>query len=114
MSLNGKSPALSKLLLDLRLPNEYRKSDLSEIVRAICNQVNTLSEGRITARYQAQVSVPTSVAAAVGDCVWDSNTTVRASVAPGVAASYVRVGWVCTVESPTNATWQEMRVLTGA
>jgi hypothetical protein len=104
---------VSKLLLDLRVPNEYKKSDLTDIIRAICQQVNTLSEGRISARYQAQSSSPSSVAAAVGDVTWDSNTTVRGSVAPGVASSYVRIGWVCTVGSPTNATWQEMRVLTG-
>jgi hypothetical protein len=105
---------VGKLVLDLRVPTDYKKAELAEIVRAICGQVNTLSEGRISARYQAQVSVPVSVAAAVGDVVWDSNTTVRGSVAPGVASSYVRIGWVCTVGSPTNATWQEMRLLTGA
>lgn len=105
---------MSKLVLDLKVPNDYKKSDLAEIIRAICNQINTLSEGRISARYQAQASSPASVAAAVSDMVWDSNATVRGSVAPGVAASYVRIGWVCNVSSPTNATWQEMRVLTGA
>jgi len=105
---------LSKLVLDLKVPTDYKKSDLADIIRTICNQVNLLSEGRITARYQAQASVPSSVSAAVGDCVWDSNATVRGSVAPGVASSYVRLGWICTVASPTNATWQEMRVLTGA
>lgn len=105
---------MSKLVLDFKVPSAYDRSSFSEIIRAICSQVNTLSEGRISAKYQAQVSVPTSVAAAVGDMVWDSNTTVRGSVAPGVAASYVRTGWVCTVESPTNATWVEMRVLTGS
>jgi hypothetical protein len=84
------------------------------IIRAICQQVNLEAEGRLIARYQAQESVPSSVAAAVGDIVWDSNCTVRGSVAPGVASSYVRLGWVCTVESTTNATWQEMRVLTGS
>jgi hypothetical protein len=104
---------VSKLVLDLRVPNEYKRSDLADVIRAICNQVNTLSEGRITARYQAQASVPVSVAAAVGDVIWDSNATVRGSVAPGVAASYVRLGWVCTVASPTAPTFQEMRVLTG-
>jgi hypothetical protein len=46
--------------------------------------------------------------------VWNINTTVVGSVAPGIAASFVNMGWVCTVESPTNATWQEMRVLTGS
>jgi len=104
---------LSKLVLDLKVPTDYKKADYAEIIRVICQQVNTLSEGRISARYQAQTSVPSSVAAQVGDVVWDSNATVRGSVAPGVAASYVRIGWICTVESPTNATWQEMRVLTG-
>lgn len=105
---------MSKLVLDLKVPAEYNKADFAQIIRAICQQVNTLSEGRISARYQAQISSPVSVAADVGDMVWDSNATVTGSVAPGVAASYVRIGWVCTVESPTNATWQEMRVLTGA
>jgi hypothetical protein len=84
------------------------------IIRAITQQVNLEAEGRLAARYQAQASTPSSVAGAVGDIVWDSNCTVRGSVAPGVASSYVRLGWVCTVESPTNATWQEMRVLTGS
>jgi hypothetical protein len=105
---------LSKLVLDLKVPSDYKKTDIAEIIRAICQQVNTLSEGRISARYQAQASVPASVAADVGDVVWNSNPTVTGSVAPGVAASFVNVGWICTVESPTNATWQEMRVLTGA
>ena len=105
---------MSKLVLDLKVPSDYKRSDFAEIIRLICQQVNTLSEGRITARYQAQASVPSSVAADVGDCMWDNNATVRASVAPGVAASYVRLGWVCTAESPTNAIWQEIRVLTGA
>jgi hypothetical protein len=111
---SGRSRALSKLVLDLKVSEKYDKATLSDIIRTICTQVNTLSEGRITARYQAQVSVPASVAAAVSDIVWDSNATVRPSVAPGVASSYIRIGWVCTVDSTTNATWQELRVLTGA
>lgn len=105
---------MSKLVLDLQVPHQYDKPKLSDIIRAVCNQVNHLSEGKISARYQAQESVPASVAAEVGDIIWDSNATVRPSVAPGVASSYVRLGWICTVESPTGATWQEMRVLTGA
>lgn len=105
---------MSKLVLDDRVPPDYDRSAFAQLLRAVMNQVNPLSEGRLVARYQSQASVPSSVAAAVGDVVFDSNTTVRPSVAPGVAASYVRVGWVCTVASPSNATWQEMRVLTGA
>lgn len=101
-------------MLDLRVPDKYDKQTLTDIIRAICNQVNQLSEGAITARYQAQSSVPTaSVPAAVGDIVWDSNTTVRGSVAPGIAASYVRVGWICNVAG-SPGTWQEMRIPTGA
>ena len=105
---------MSKLVLDLKVPSDYDKAALSDIIRTICSQVNQLSEGKITARYQAQVSVPSSVAAQVGDIVWDSNTTVRGSVAPGVAASYVRLGWVCNVADPVNPVWQEIRTLTGA
>lgn len=105
---------MSKLLLDQRVPYEYDKAVFSEIVRAITGQLNGLSEGKVVNRYNAQASMPVSVGAAVSDFVPDSNATVRGSVAPGVAASYVRIGWVCTVAHPTNATWQECRVLTGA
>lgn len=94
---------MSKLVLDLKVPATYNKAAFSQILREICNQVNPLSEGRASARYQAQVSVPSSVAAAVGDIVWDSNTTVTSGT--------VRLGWVCTVGSPTNATFQEVRAL---
>ena len=105
---------MSKLgYIEVRVPDSYNKASFAEIIRAICTQVDTLSEGKIQARYQAQVSAPSSVAANVSDIKWDSNATVRGSVAPGVASNYVRIGWVCTVSSPTNATWQEMRVLVG-
>ena len=105
---------MSKLVLEFRVPAEYNKQTLTDIIRAICTQVNMLSEGSISARYQAQISVPAgSVAAQVGDIVWDSNTTVRGSVAPAVAASYVRLGWVCTVAG-TPGTWQEIRVPNGS
>lgn len=103
-----------RLVLDFRVPDKYDKQVITDIVRAICNQVNGLSEGDISARYQAQTTVPSGAEAAqVGDIVWDSNTTVRSSVAPGLSASYVRLGWVCNVAG-TPGTWQEMRVLTGA
>jgi hypothetical protein len=104
---------LSKLVLDVYIRDDYDRTNITEVIRAICNQVNNLSEGKIQARYQAQSVVPSSVAAQIGDHVWDLNTTVRGSVAPGVAASYVRLGWVCTVSDPNNPVWQEMRALTG-
>lgn len=105
---------MSKLLLDQKVPSEYNRATFVDLFRVIMSQVNPLSEGSINARYQAQVSVPAgSVMASVGDVVFDSNATVRGSVAPGLAASYVRMGWVCTVPG-TPGTWQEIRVLTGA
>jgi hypothetical protein len=101
--------------LAIQVPAQYDKQPISDLIRTICQQVDQLSEGAIAARYQASTAAPSGSAVphVVGDVVWDSNTTVRGSVAPGVAASYVRLGWVCTV-SGTPGTFQEMRVLTGA
>jgi len=104
---------LSKLVLHQLVPSKYDKSDFTPIILAICSQVNALAEGRLIGRHQAQASVPVSVSAAVGDVIWDSNCTVRGSVAPGIAASYVRLGWICTAGSPTAPTFVEWRVLTG-
>ena len=106
---------MSKLVQDLKVPQQYNKATFADIIRAICGQVNQLSEGGISSRYQAQASMPASsvVAAAVGDVVFDSNATVRGSVAPGLAASYVRIGWICTAPG-SPGTWQEMRLPTGA
>lgn len=104
---------MSKLSFDYAITDDYDRQNFAAILRSIMFQVNPLSEGLMSARYAARASMPVSVSAAVGDIVWDSNTTVRASVAPGLAASYVRLGWVCTAGSPTAPTFVEMRVLTG-
>ena len=106
---------MSRLVLDFRVPVEYKKEDVADIVRTICNQVNALSEGRIEARYSSHTAAPSGSAISYtkGDFVWDSNPTVTGSVAPGVAASYVRLGWIC-VAPGSPGTFQEMRVLTGA
>jgi len=105
---------LSKLDLVSRVPGQYERQTFADIIRAICTQSNLHAEGRLAGRYQAQASVPVFAAAAVGDLVWDNNATVYASVAAGLGASYVRLGWICNVASPTNATWQELRLLTGS
>lgn len=107
---------MSKLAsLIFKVPTEYERQPINEIFRAIFTQVDSISEGRIVGRYQAQASVPTGTAVSYtkGDIVWDSNPTVTGSVAPGIAASYVRIGWICTVDG-SPGTFQEMRVLTGA
>ncbi len=105
---------MSKLALENKVPQQYIAAPFVEIIRAICQQSNSHSEGKLAGRYQAQDTLQSSIAGAVGDIIWDSNTTVRGSVAPGVAASYVRLGWVCTAGSLTDAKFEEMRVLTGA
>lgn len=104
---------MSKLNLEFRVPAEYKKADLTEIVREICKVVNQVTDGRLTA-FNAQASVPATTAAAVsfavGDFIPDSNCTVR-----GVAGSqYVRVGWRCVSPgSGATATFVESRELTG-
>ena len=108
---------LSKLVLDLVVPDKYDKQVFSGIVRSICSQVNSLSEGSIQARYQASTSNPTvnaAVSYAQGDIVWNSQPSELSSVAPGVAAKYCLAGWLCT--SPgigPAATFTEIRWLTG-
>ena len=106
---------MSRLILDFQVPANYDKSNISNLIRQITTQVNQLSEGKISARYSASTAVPSGSAEshAKGDIQWDSNPTVSGSVAPGVAAQYVRVGWICTVDG-SPGTWQEMRVLTGS
>ena len=107
---------MPKLVSGLRpfyVPNQYNMLDITLAVRAICQQVNDLSVGLMRAHYNAASTAPAGVeAAAVGDLVRDSNTTVQASIAPGAAASYVRFGWVCTGDG-TPGTWQELRMFTG-
>ena len=106
---------MSRLVLDLVVPANYNRQAMQDIVRQLCQQVNQLSEGAIQARYSASTSAPSGSAVpyAVGDITWDSNATVRGSAGPGVAASYVRLGWVCTAAG-SPGTHQEIRVLTGA
>lgn len=95
---------MGKLFLDQKVPHAYDRQSLTDIILAICNQVNALSEGRLAAKYNAQASVPTGTAAAyaVGDFVPDSNCTVT--------NGSVRLGWVCTAAG-TPGTLQEARAL---
>lgn len=104
---------MSKLNLEFKVPPEYKKADITEIIREICKVVNQVTDGRLTA-FNAQASVPTSAAAAVsfavGDFIPDSNCTVR-----GAAGSqYVRTGWRCVSPGTgATATFVEARELTG-
>lgn len=105
---------MSKLVLDLKVPNEYSKQTITEIIRTICTQVNNLSEGKITARYQAQSVVPgSSVAAQVGDFVANLNpTVVNGTVTGTLVGNYIIEGWICTASDPVNPVWKQVRILT--
>lgn len=104
---------MSKLVLEAMVPRHYDPQNFSEIIRSICNQTNSLSEGALSGRYQAQVSMPSSVAAAVGDVCWNSNpTVVNGTVTGTLVGNYIVEKWICTVGDPSNATWKEVRVLT--
>lgn len=77
--------------------------------RQIANQVNRLSEGRMSANYAAMTSAPTGGAWAQGDEVRNSAPTEL-----GTAGSkYTVRGWLC-VASGTPGTWVEQRNPTGA
>lgn len=105
---------MSKLDLTSRVPDKYDKAVFTEIIRVITGQLNPLSEGRITAKYNARSVVPSgsAVAYAVGDFIPNNNATVASSVAPGSGLNYVNLGWVCRVAG-SPGTFEEVRVLTG-
>lgn len=101
-----------KLNLEYRVPTQYERLNWAEIIRAITQQVNDLSEGKIRANHNAQETVPSGTTAsqhAPGDQVRDSNATVQASIAPGLSASYVRFGWIKTGDGQ----FHEVRMFTG-
>lgn len=80
---------------------------LTREIREHALQVNLLAEGRVSAVYNAQTSVPTTGDYAVGDFVRNSAPTEQGS--PGSA--YVVYGWMCVDDSPL--TFVDCRFLTG-
>lgn len=105
---------MPRLNLSAQIPAEYDRSAFVSIIEAICTQVNNVSEGKLQGRYYNSTVAPSATAmpGAKGDIVWNSNPTVIGSVSPGLAASYLLIGWQCHV-SGTPGTWKEMRVLIG-
>jgi len=81
---------------------------LSDLFRDHAQQLNDLSEGKISAVTNKSTAAPTTGTYAQGDYIRKS-----APVEAGAASSkYVILGWVCTVAG-TPGTWLECRVLTG-
>lgn len=99
---------MSKLNSVVKVPPNYRRSDIVAILSSIDSQVNALSEGRLSATYNAQSVIPAGSATqyAKGDFVRDTNASVNGSA----GAQYVRTGWIC-VSAPGG--FVECRSLTG-
>ena len=76
--------------------------------REVAQQVNGLSEGKISARYQAATSAPTTGTFAQGDFVTNSAPT-ELGTTPN---KYVVTGFLC-VSAGSPGTWVQMRALTG-
>lgn len=104
-----------KLAFDPNLPvlgalgyEENLNRRLNDLHRNIGQQVNALTEGRISAIYNASTAAPTAGSYVQGDFIRNS-----APAEAGTAGSkYVKFGWVC-VSSGTPGTWVECRFLTG-
>jgi hypothetical protein len=76
--------------------------------RDVAQQVNAVSEGRLSGSYTASASVPITGTWAVGDKVRNS-----APAEAGTAGNkYVIEGWICTAAG-TPGTWLQQRTLTG-
>lgn len=97
-----------KLLLDTRVPAEYNRLTMTEIIRQIQTFVNLLAEEKIVAHYRAYTSAPTTGDWAQGDFVRNSTPSELGSA----SSKYVILGWICTA-SGSPGTWLQCRVLTG-
>lgn len=76
--------------------------------RSLAEQLNGISEGRITNNTNAHTTYPTTGDHTQGDEVKNSNPTELG----GAGSKYVIVGWKC-VASGSPGTWVQMRTLTG-
>lgn len=99
-----------KLDLYPRFPAEPSQMErkLTDLFRAVNNQVNKLTEGTVSAVHSASTAAPTTGSYSQGDFVRNS-TTAEAGTA---GSKFVTLGWVCTV-SGTPGTFLPCRVLTG-
>lgn len=83
-------------------------ADLLDIFRDVAQQLDAVSEGRITASHNARTSAPTVGAWKRGDFVRNSEPSELGSV----SSKYLIFGWSC-VASGEPGTWKECRFLTG-
>ncbi len=89
-------------------PRAKLDPDTDRRFREISHQVNMLSEGALSAAYNARTAAPTTGTYAQGDVLRNSTPT-EAGASGG---KYVVTGWICTAGG-SPGTWLPMRVLTG-
>ena len=97
-----------KLSLRPKVTADYSPHAMMRIAEDIERQLTALSEGRLTATYNAYTSAPATGTWAVGDFIRNSAPSELGSA----SSKYVILGWVCTVAG-TPGTWLQCRVLTG-
>lgn len=98
---------MSRLNLTQRIPLEYNRQTLTAIVSDLQQQINSLSEGMLSARYNAQSIPPATGVYAIGDLVYNL-TPSELGTTPN---KYILLAWLCTVADPL--TFKELRCLTG-
>lgn len=98
---------MPRLNLIQRIPAEYNRQNINNIMSDLQNQINALSEGMLTARYNAQTSAPTTGAYSIGDLVYNA-TPSELGTTPN---KYINLAWLCTAASPLA--FMELRCLTG-
>jgi hypothetical protein len=97
---------MSKLNLSPRVA--LRDPDLQRELKEHARQVNALSEGSISAAYNAATTAPTTGDHAQGDVIRNSAPTELGSI----GSKYVIKEFIC-VAGGTPGTWLECRYLTG-
>ena len=96
-----------RLNLFQRVPAQYNQQVISKLFQEIQGQLNSLSEGRLSAKYNAVSSAPTAGDYAVGDIVQNSAPEEVGSA----SSKYILMGWMCVDVDPL--TFKELRCLTG-
>ena len=91
-----------------RTPRMRLDAETERWYREIAIQVNGVSEGSISAAYNATTAAPTTGTWAQGDQIRNSTPTE----AGAVSSKYIVTGFICTVAG-TPGTWLSLRSLTG-
>lgn len=98
---------MSRLNLN-NLTSDYNVATLHKIFNQIQQQVNGISENKISAKTNSGTAAPTTGTFAQGDFIPNS----APSEAGTAGSKYVITGWICSV-SGTPGTWLACRSLTG-